>query len=190
MVAHALRPGIGAVGAMLCGEDGSVRHAGIVLGFDGAAHLTRGLRPDSGGCRNRLLLAQEFSAVTGACMLVPRRAWDDAGGFDEELAADRSAIDLCLKLRRRGYRVVWTPFARLWQREPAAIDPAEGPENTERRTADLLKLKERWPAAFAADPFHNPNLSPAADGSLALPPRVWYPWNAPEDKSKSGDRFT
>ena len=124
MVGHALRPEIGAVGARLWYPNFTVQHAGIVLGIGGVAghahkHFPRGAR----GHANRAILIQNFSAVTGACLVFRKCVFAEVGGFDEALAVAFNDVDFCLRLKTSGYRILWTPYAELLHHEllPAAM---------------------------------------------------------------------
>jgi O-antigen biosynthesis protein len=99
--------------------------------------------------------------VTGACLLTRREVFDEVGGFDEErLPVTFSDVDLCLKMRRAGYRVVYVPFAKLYHHESGTRRPAVEPLETE-------VMRERWPDVLERDPYYNPNLSrERADFSL------------------------
>jgi O-antigen biosynthesis protein len=113
-----------------------------------------------GVCR-QLQTTRNYSAVTGACLLTRREVFDEVGGFDEErLPVTFSDVDLCLKMRRAGYRVVYIPFAKLYHHESGTRRPAVEPLETE-------VMRERWPDVLERDPYYNPNLSrERADFSL------------------------
>jgi len=161
MVSHAVRPGIGAVGARLLYENGQVQHAGVVLGMGGVAgHLHRFAEREDGGYFGRALLAQEFSAVTAACMLMPAAVFAEVGGFDaESLAIAFNDVDLCLRIGAAGYRIVWTPYATLYHYESAS----RGIEDTRHKQARFRRevevMQARWGRRLVEDPSYNPNLS-------------------------------
>ena len=180
MAAQAMRPGIGAVGALLWYEDGSVQHAGAVLGIGGvASHIFKRHPPGSAGYRSRLHVAQDMSAVTAACLVVPRAVWDRVGGLDEVLSIAYNDIDLCLRIRQAGYRVVWTPHARLWHLESASRGREDSPEKLARFNREKARMVSRWSALLHNDPHFNPNLSlTSTDVRLAFPPRVDYAMKA------------
>ena len=177
MVSHALQPGVGAVGARLLNRNGTVQHAGLLLGCGNgiAGYAHKGQLRVSSGYFGRAVLQQEYSAVTTACLLVARQHFCAVGGLDEQLlAADLVAADFCLKLRERGLRTVWTPYAELYHHQAA---PQEGAapagQISQKREIDLLR--QRWGALLDNDPCYSPNLSlECADGdfSLAWPPRT------------------
>ena len=118
MLEHAQRPDVGAVGARLLYADGRIQHAGVVVGINRVA--ANAFRSWPGQTMGNLRLAdvsRNCSAVTGACMMVPRRIFDEVGGFDERLRVVLNDVDLCLKIRQRGYLVVYTPHASLYHYE-------------------------------------------------------------------------
>ncbi len=162
MAEHVQRPEVGAVGPRLLYPDDTVQHAGIVVGVGGIAeHAFRGLPAEAPGVCRQLQTTRNYSAVTGACLLTRRDVFDEVGGFDEErLPVTFSDVDLCLKMRRAGYRVVYTPFAKLYHHESGTRRPAVEPLETE-------VMRERWPDVLEHDPYYNPNLSrERADFSL------------------------
>ena len=162
MAEHVQRPAVGAVGPKLVYPDDTVQHAGIVLGVGGIAeHAFRGLPADAPGVCRQLQITRNYSAVTGACLLTRRDVFNQVGGFDEErLPVTYNDVDLCLKMRRAGYRIIYTPFAKLYHHESATRRPAIEPRETE-------VMRERWAEMLQDDPFYNPNLSrERADFSL------------------------
>lgn len=162
MAEHVQCPDVGAVGPKLLYPDDTVQHAGVVVGVGGIAeHAFRGFPADSPGVCRQLQTTRNYSAVTGACLLTRHEVFDEVGGFDEErLPVTFSDVDLCLKIGRAGYRVVYTPFARLYHHESSTRRPAVEPLETE-------VMRERWADVLENDPFYNPNLSrERADFSL------------------------
>ncbi len=183
MVDQVLQPGVGAVGPKLLYPDGRIQQAGVILGagLHGVAEVAhRGLPQGDSGYFGRANLVQELSAIGAACMLVPREVYLEVGGFDEErLKVAFNDIDFCLKLRARGYRIIYTPNAELFHLEHAS----RGHENTEgkkqRFDAEIEYMKEKWGEALLIDPAYNPNLSLGEElFTLAFPPRVTRPWAA------------
>src|SRR5205814_802452 len=117
MAEHIQRAEVGAVGPLLLRDDNTVEHAGLVLDTSTIAqHAMRGLRADDAATLRRAGVTRNCSAVTGACLLTRRDVFAEAGAFDERLLHASWDVDLCLKLRRSGYLVVYAPFARLYQR--------------------------------------------------------------------------
>ena len=162
MAEHVQRPEVGAVGARLLYPNDTVQHAGVVLGVGGIAeHAFRHFPADAPGVSRQLQVTRNYSSVTGACLLTRRDVFEEVGGFDEErLPVTFNDVDLCLKMRRAGYLIVYTPFAKLYHHESA----------TRRRSVEALEtevMRERWPDLLARDPYYNPNLSrERADFSL------------------------
>jgi len=154
MLEYAQLPGVGAVGAKLLYSDGTIQHAGVVLKRTGAAHHAFRWAPrEVFGVPRLADLPRNCSAVTGACMLVPRRIFEEVGGFDEELRVVLNDIDLCLRIRERGYAVIYTPHAQLYHHEGSSRGRLHPP-------ADDARFLKRWASRFAqVDPYYNPNLT-------------------------------
>lgn len=175
MVSQAVRPGVGMVGAKLYYGDGRIQHAGVVTGILGVAnHVFKFADRNDPGYFGRLKLVQEFSCVTGASMVMRKTVFDQVGGLDaENLAVSFNDIDLCLRIREAGYRVVWTPFAELFHLESMSRGAPTQPEQMERFTHEIAYMEKRWAGILQADPFYNPNLTlDDVKFSLAFPPRV------------------
>ncbi len=182
MVQLAVRPGIGAVGARLLYPDGTLQHAGVVLGLGGAAgHTHVGAGRDDPGYFGQLMMTREVSAATAACLAVPRAAFEAVGGLDaENLPVAFNDVDLCLRLRERGLRILWTPHAELVHHESKSRGSDFTPERVEKFHAEVAYMTRRWGAALMADAFYNPNLSLShARPTPAFPPRAGRPWDAP-----------
>ena len=121
---------VGAVGARLHYPDGRIQHAGLVLGVGGAAdHAFKGLRGDQLTYFALGDVVRNVSAVTAACMMVPRRAFERVAGFDERLDVAHNDVDLCLRLRREGYLIVYTPGALLYHHESGTRGGLHPPKN-------------------------------------------------------------
>ena len=179
MVSHALRPEVGAVGAKLYYADGTVQHAGVITGICGVAgHGHKGLARDAHGYFSRAQLTQNLSCVTAACLIMRRSVFDEVGGLDEaNLAVAFNDVDFCLRIRDRGYLVVWTPFAELHHLESASRGPDTAPDKVQRFLSEVNYMRRRWGDRLAQDPYYNPNLTlDAEDFGLAFPPRVAKPW--------------
>lgn len=179
MVGHAIRPTIGAVGAMLYYPNNTIQHAGVVLGMKGdAGHIYYGSPRGTIGQRGRARLTQNFSAVTAACMAVGKTKFIEVNGFNEQsLPIAYNDIDLCLRLINAGYRNLWTPHAELYHHESASRAYDDTPEKIARIKSEAAYLVSHWAEMIANDPAYNPNLSlTLPDLSLAFPPRVEPPW--------------
>jgi O-antigen biosynthesis protein len=165
MLGQARRPEVGAVGALLLYEDGTIQHAGVVLGgvVSLAGHAYRFLDPDQLARNARLLLDTNYLAVTGACLMVARRKYEQVGGLDETLAVTYNDIDFCLKLRNANYRNVMVPGARLFHHE----SKSRGRDDTKAKVALAVSESEmfrtRWSEWARRDPYYNPNLTVTAE---------------------------
>jgi GT2 family glycosyltransferase len=160
LMRQAVRPHVGAVGAKLLYDDGSIQHAGVTVGIGGAAgHAHRNLPSDQPGFFCLPHVAHFVSAVTGACLAVEKRKFDEVGGFDEEqLAIAFNDVDLCLKLQAAGWRNVYVPHAVLVHHESKSRASDLAPSQLERYQRELAVLQERWGTKTFQDPLHNPNL--------------------------------
>jgi GT2 family glycosyltransferase len=174
MVSHALRPDIGAVGARLWYPNDSLQHGGVVLGIGGVAgHVHLAIRRDYAGYFGRAWVIQNFSAVTGACLMVKKSIYQQVGGLNEsDLPVSFNDIDFCIRVRDAGYRNLWTPFAELYHYESATrgsdTATAEKRKRFERESEYMI---ETHGEKLKRDPAYNPNLSLKAPFSLAFPPR-------------------
>lgn len=174
MVGHALRVDVGAVGAMLYYPDGRIQHAGVILGVGGVAnHAYVGQQRGHAGHGARAKVAQNLSAVTGACLVVRRDVYLQVSGLDERLQVAFNDIDFCLRLREAGYRNVWTPFAELYHHESASRGDDASPGKAERFLCEVRHMERRWGDLLQHDPAYNPNLSlDDLNFGLAFPPRI------------------
>lgn len=161
LAAIALDPAVGAVGAKLLYPDGTVQHGGVILGVGGvASHSHHGVADDDPGYFGRMVQAHEVSAVTGACLAMRADVFAEVGGFDaERLKVAFNDVDLCLRVRVAGYRIVWTPFAKLVHHESKSRGPEDTPEKRARFEGEANTMLERWGAELRADPYYNVNLS-------------------------------
>ena len=153
MVSLARRPEVGAVGAKLLYPDDRIQHAGIVLGITGnCGHLFHNqLNAHPGYCAFSHV-TRNYSAVTAAAIAFRRSVFEEVGGFDIALRIDYNDVDFCLRLRKAGYRIVYTPHAELYHFENSSIKRAAANPAEERR------FLERWRAVLADDPYYNPGL--------------------------------
>jgi GT2 family glycosyltransferase len=175
MVSHALRPGVGGVGALLYYPDDRVQHAGTILGLGGVAgHPYRWQPRGAPGYLGRARVIQNLSAVTAACFVVPAKVFAEVGGFDDRnLTVAYNDVDLCLRIGERGYRIVWTPHAELYHHESASRGPDTDPDKRNRFAAEMAHMRRRWGAVLQHDPCYNPNLwLDGHDWGLASPPRI------------------
>jgi GT2 family glycosyltransferase len=172
MLDHALRPEVGAVGAKLYFSDGTIQHAGVIIGVGPVAgHSHRFVAGDSPGYANRLAVVQNLSAVTAACLMVRNEVFHSMGGLDEEFPLALNDVDFCLRLRRAGYQIVWTPFAELYHHESRTRGRDDTPAKQARALHEITRFYRRWhKLLLTGDPFYNPNLtSSLEDFSLRVP---------------------
>lgn len=174
LLMYGQREDVGAVGAKLYYEDKTIQHAGIVLKL--GAHRTAGhshykVNIENVGYMGRLCYAQDVSAVTGACLLVRKKWFDELGGLDEGFAVALNDVDFCLRLREKGLLNVFTPFAELYHFESRSRGLDDQAEKAERYNRESEKFRQKWKAALdAGDPYYNPNFSlDRSDFSLRLP---------------------
>jgi GT2 family glycosyltransferase len=165
LVRQAVRPQIGAVGAMLLYPDRTIQHAGVYLGIGGGAgHAHRFLPEEDPGYFDRARLPQLVSAVTAACMVVNREKFLDVDGFDEALfPVAFNDVDLCLKLNSRGWQSFYEPRARLIHHESKSRGSDSARPNRARFAGELQALKTKWHTDRQRDPFHHPELSPYSE---------------------------
>jgi len=160
MMRYAVQPHIGAVGAKLLYEDGTIQHAGVVIGVGGAAgHAHRFTPSDKPGYFRQPHVAQFVSAVTAACLVVSKEKFEAVDGLDEDkLAVAFNDVDLCLKLQEAGWRNVYVPHAVLLHHESKSRGSDFAPERVEQFRRELKTLQQRWGTKTYQDPLHNPNL--------------------------------
>jgi GT2 family glycosyltransferase len=160
MLEHAQRPGVGAVGAKLLYPNGSVQHAGIIVGFRGPAEHYAGIHADDPGYYNLAEVVRNCSAVTGACMMVKRQLFMDEGMFDEALGRSWQDVDFCLRLKDAGYRTVYTPFACLIHRHGATRAVSGHTDKSRDEDAARERFRSRWHSLIEhGDKYYSPNLS-------------------------------
>lgn len=175
MVQLALLPTVGAVGAKLVYSNGTLQHAGVVLGMaGGAAHAYMEFPGEALGYYNLALLVRSYSALTAACLAVRKALYLEVGGLDEQhLSIGYNDVDFCLKLREQGYRNVWTPNALLYHHESLSRGVEDTPEKKARFWNELSLLKKRWPNAWYHDPAYNPKLTLSkVDYDRSMQPRL------------------
>jgi len=169
LVAEAMRPGIGAVGARLLFPDGSIQHAGVAVGMGGYAdHVSHGQVGDYAGYLGRLGVAHEVGAVTGACIAVEAGKFKAVNGFDaERFPVELSDIDLCLRLAAAGWKSLMRPDSVLIHHQSATRGFSFRP--FDRYGLERGHFRTRWRDMIRDDPFFHPALSlfstePALDG--------------------------
>ena len=185
MVSLTIRPDVGAVGAKLLYADGRIQHAGVVLGVGHhaggpgvAGHFGQFAGGHETGHFGQYVMTRELSAVTGACLALRKEVYEAVGGLNaEQLTVAFNDIDLCLRIRESGLRVVWTPFAELYHLESASRGQDRTPEQIARAMAEADYMRDRWGNLLDNDPFYNPNFRRDSHiGRLAIPSRREKPW--------------
>ncbi|WKD48792.1 glycosyltransferase family 2 protein [Microbulbifer spongiae] len=170
MVSQVCRPEIGCVGAKLYYPNDTIQHGGVILGIGGVAnHAHKHFGRGEHGYFARLSLVQNFSAVTGACLLLRKSVFEEAGGLEEvKLPVAFNDVDLCLKVRELGYRNLWTPYAELYHHESISRGADDTLIKRRRMAAETAYMRKRWGGLLDRDPAYNPNLTLALeDFSLA-----------------------
>lgn len=151
------------VGAKLLYPDDTIQHCGVVVGLGGfAGHIEPWRKRTDTGYFGRLQAVQDISAVTGACLMIRKSVYDQVGGLDESFAVALNDVDLCLRVREKGYKVVVNPGAELYHYESKSrgSDEKESPEKHARFKKEVIHFRQRW-ADFLekGDPYYNPNLT-------------------------------
>lgn len=154
LVEFSHRPEIGACAGKLLHADGTIQHAGVVLGVQGgAAHVYHGAPGDTVGYNGYTHVIRNYSALTAACLATRRSVLTEVGGFDTRLAVDFNDIDLCLRMRRSGYRLVYTPFSEVVHFENASA------QRSAQDPREVALFQSRWRDVIDRDPYYNINLS-------------------------------
>lgn len=155
------RPEVGVAGARLLYPDGTVQHAGVVMKLAGCCgHVFYGAEKEDPGSFARAVLIQDYSAVTGACLMCRREVWDRLGGLDTAFQVAYNDVDFCLRARDAGLLVVYDPYAQAWHYESKTRGYEEGSEKQARFLREQKLLKERYPQYMEkGDPYYNPNLT-------------------------------
>ncbi|MEQ8173199.1 MAG: glycosyltransferase family 2 protein, partial [Candidatus Eremiobacterota bacterium] len=161
MLEHAVRKEIGAVGAKLYYPDNTIQHGGVIIGIQGAAgHAHKNYHKDSPGYFARLKVIQNLSAVTAACVMIRKEVFKEIEGFDERYTIAFNDVDLCLKIREKGYLIIWTPYAELYHYESKTRGLEDTPEKQERAKKEVELLRTKWKDILdKGDPYYNPNLT-------------------------------
>lgn len=167
---------VAAVGPKLLFEDNTIQHAGIVLGIGGVAgHPHKYFPSNAVGYMCRANLVQNISAVTAACMAVRKSVFEEVGGLEEDLKVAFNDVDLCIKIREAGHKLVFTPFVQLYHYESKSRGNDNDPDKLERFQSEIHYMQRKWRGILYCDPYYNPNLSlDREDFKLAFPPAHIY----------------
>ena len=162
LLMYAQRKDVGAVGAKLYYADNTIQHAGVVIGLGAhrsAGHTHYKMPREHLGYMGRLCYAQNVTAVTGACLMVKKSIYEEVNGLDESFTISLNDVDLCLKIREKGYLNIFTPFAELYHYESKTRGMEEG-EKLRRYERECAHFRDKWKEQLdAGDPYYNPNFS-------------------------------
>ena len=155
------RKEVGAVGAMLYYPDNTIQHAGVILGIGGVAgHAHRCYPRGDLGYMGRAAIIHNLSAVTFACTLMKKSVFDELNGIDESFEVAFNDVDMCMRIRKAGYLICFTPYAELYHYESKSRGLEDTPEKKKRFEGEVLRFMDRWKAELeAGDPYYNPNLT-------------------------------
>ncbi|EDN69026.1 glycosyl transferase, group 2 family protein [Beggiatoa sp. PS] len=176
MIGFAQHPKIGVVGCkLLYPQDKTIQHAGLICGIGGVANPGHKYFPaDSPGYFNRLAVVANYSAITGACLMVERKLWEQVKGFDENLAIAFNDVDFCLKLLNKGFYHVVLPYVTFYHYE----SKSRGLENTvtkkKRLQSEEAYMRQRWGALLQNDPFYNPHLTKKVEDFRLASDSIYY----------------
>lgn len=161
MLMYAQRDRTGAVGCMLYYPDDTVQHAGVIVGIGGiAGHSHKHFKRGEKGYCDRMAAVQNMSAVTAACMMTSRKCFEEAGGLDEKLKVAFNDIDYCMKLRKAGYDVIFTPFAEMYHYESISRGYEDTSEKEARFRSEVNYFMDKWGDVIRrGDPYYNPHLT-------------------------------
>lgn len=181
--AHFEASDLGAVGAKIIDTNGRVQHFGIYLGLGlhkvaGLPHY--GIPGDAPGAFAKASLIQQFSAATAQCLFVRRSVFEMIGGFDEGLEAAYYDVDLCLRIRQAGYKIICDPGLLLRNKGSAVYGFEDSSDYSGHLDKDVAWMRSKWGKALDDDPFYNPNLDLMSNNlALSFPPRNTFPWKTP-----------
>lgn len=161
LLGYCMRDDVGAVGARLYYEDDTIQHAGVVMGFGGiAGHTFIGKSRYDIGYFGRIICAQNYSAVTAACLMTKRQVFDEVGGLSEDLKVAFNDIDFCMKIISTGKLIVYNPYAELYHYESKSRGMEDTPEKIERFHGEMALFNEKWGEYIEkGDPYYNVNLT-------------------------------
>ena len=169
MLQNCQQEDVAAVGAKLYSPDDTIQHAGVVLGLGGiAGHIMCRASREDPGYFGRMISVQEISAVTAACMMVKKSDFDAVGGLDETFQVAFNDIDLCMKFRAAGKKIIFTPYAELYHYESKSRGLEDTPEKQFRFDKEVKRFQEKWAQQLEmGDPYYSPNLS-VTEGDCSL----------------------
>lgn len=160
MVAQCINPGVGAVGAKLLYGDNTIQHAGIVMGYQGVGgHAFVGEFDDNYGYFGHAMSSQEVSAVTAACLLTPKRVYDELGGLDAGFKVAFNDVDYCMRVRKAGYKIIYEADAKLYHFESKSRGADDTADKQVRFFGEVMRFEDRWrDELYRGDCYYNPNM--------------------------------
>ena len=161
MLGFCQREEVGIAGARLLYADDTIQHAGVVIGFGGiAGHTFIGLHKAENSYFHRAMCAQDYSAVTAACLMTKKSVFEAVGGLSTELAVAFNDIDFCLKIREQGHLIVYDPYVELYHYESKTRGAEDTTEKIRRFQSEIEYMRSHWSSILKnGDPAYNPNLS-------------------------------
>ncbi len=161
MLMFSQRKDVGAVGAMLYYPNDTIQHAGVILGIGGVAgHSHKYFPRNTTGYFGRPIMQQNLSAVTAACLMMKSEIFKNLGGFDETFKVAFNDVDLCMRIRKSGYNIIFTPYCELYHYESISRGSEDTDEKKKRFEGEVLRFKSRYGEELKnGDPYYNPNLT-------------------------------
>ena len=161
MLGYCQREDVGAVGVKLYFPDETIQHAGIIVGIGGIAGNRFKSIPKAGhGYFAKESMVENLSAVTGACLMAPKAVYEEVDWMNEDLAVAFNDVDFCLRIREKGYLVVFNPFVEFWHYESKTRGQEDSPEKIRRFQGEMSTFEQRWGDILdEGDPYYNVNLS-------------------------------
>ncbi len=161
MLGQCQRKEVGIVGTKLYYPDNTIQHAGVIIGLGGVAgHVYTGSQREEVGYFARAILQQDLSAVTAACIMVKRSVYDEVNGLNETLKVAFNDVDFCLRVREKGYLIVFEPQVELYHYESKSRGQEDNPEKIARFESEVAYMQEHWEDILEnGDPYYNVNLT-------------------------------
>ncbi len=190
MIGYAQRQAIGCVGSKLLYSNNTIQHAGVICGIDctaGHSHLNYPLQ--SSGYFDRLSFVANYSAVTGACLMIKRSLWEKVDGFDEQLVVAGNDVDFCLRLLKQGYRHVVLPQVLLYHYESMSRGEIDTPSQKLRVALEIEFMQKRWPKIWMPDAYYSPHLNQKKAGDFSMNPKSIYAVSGVTDSLGHDDNY-
>lgn len=161
MLMYSQRSDVGAVGAKLYYPNDTLQHGGVIIGIGGVAgHSHKYFPRNDYGYFAKCMMVQDYSAVTAACLMMKASIFKDINGFDETFEVAFNDVDLCMRIRKEGYLIVWTPYAELYHYESISRGAEDTPEKIKRFQGEVFRFQNRWNKELElGDPYYNANLT-------------------------------